>query len=98
MKTYELEGLLAPSYFSRAVGLFGGQSAFSALYFARATRLVADRKSWSPGSWSRVANFDVADDAGVAQASGTSLEAAPASPPSTEVPEPTLDERVRRRD
>lgn len=92
LKTYELEGLLAPSYFSRAVGLFGGQSAFSALYFARATRLVADRKSWSPGSWSRVANFDVADDAGVAQASGTSLEAAPASPPSTEVPEPTLDE------
>ncbi len=44
-----------PSYFSRAVGLFGGQRAFSALYFARAARLVSDATSWSPDSWSRIA-------------------------------------------
>ncbi|MBR0224583.1 MAG: hypothetical protein IJL92_00865 [Thermoguttaceae bacterium] len=44
----------APSYFSRAVGLYGGQNAFSALYLARAARLVSDSGAWSPGSYSRV--------------------------------------------
>ena len=49
------EAALAPSYFSRAVGLFGGPNAFSALYFARAANLVADDDSWSPDALSRVA-------------------------------------------
>ena len=49
-----------PSYFSRAVGLFGGQRAFSALYFARAARLVSDATSWSPDSWSRIAPIALA--------------------------------------
>ena len=49
------DAVFAPSYFSRAVGLFGGQDAFSALYFARAARIVSDSASWTPDSWSRVA-------------------------------------------
>ena len=35
------DAVFAPSYFSRAVGLFGGQDAFSALYFARAAQIVS---------------------------------------------------------
>ena len=36
------EAALSPSYFSRAVGLYGGSSNFTALYFARAAELVGD--------------------------------------------------------
>ena len=53
------DAVFAPSYFSRAVGLFGGQNAFSALYFARAARIVSDSASWTPDSWSRVAPIAV---------------------------------------
>ena len=53
------DAVFAPSYFSRAVGLFGGQDAFSALYFARAARIVSDSASWTPDSWSRVAPIAV---------------------------------------
>lgn len=44
---------LSPSYFSRAVGLYGGSSNFTALYFARAAELVGDSDAWSPETVSR---------------------------------------------
>lgn len=47
------EAALSPSYFSRAVGLYGGSSNFTALYFARAAELVGDSDSWSPETLSR---------------------------------------------
>ncbi|MGN0930114.1 MAG: hypothetical protein ACI4NP_00160 [Thermoguttaceae bacterium] len=47
------EAALSPSYFSRAVGLYGGASNFTALYFARATELVGDSDAWSPETLSR---------------------------------------------
>ena len=47
------EAALSPSYFSRAVGLYGGSSNFTALYFARAAELVGDSDSWSPEIFSR---------------------------------------------
>ena len=53
------DAVFAPSYFSRAVGLFGGQDAFSALYFARAAQIVSDSASWSPDSWSHIAPIAV---------------------------------------
>ncbi len=47
------EAALSPSYFSRAVGLYGGSSNFTALYFARAAELVGDSDAWSPETVSR---------------------------------------------
>lgn len=48
------EAALSPSYFSRAVGLYGGSSNFTALYFARAAELVGDSDAWSPETVSRL--------------------------------------------
>lgn len=74
MRQSASEAALSPSYFSRAVGLYGGSSNFTALYFARAAELVGDSDAWSPETVSR---FFPSPQTGVSQ-SDANQDALPA--------------------
>ena len=81
------EAALSPSYFSRAVGLYGGSSNFTALYFARAAELVGDSDSWSPEIFSRflpTAQIDAPQPDAEQDALPTPVNA-PASTPESEL-------------